>query len=193
MSGAGSLEAFLSDPGAWADPARVAPLVAPGLRPQTAVRLIAGARTGARASRLLAESLGSGDVRALPAADRTLLLLAPGDLDRLGAAAGAVWHGRRVRALMRGADIAALAARFGPSAREAALRHDPPLAVAADGDLAELVATDGALCVASWVTSLPAWARARLALVREWPAVPDGAGRELRAGLIRRLADELAA
>lgn len=187
MSGAASLVQFAEDPGAWAAPELVAPVISDGLRPATASRLMASARTGKRASALLAGLLGAPSL-ALSPADAALVTSPGARLLALAHAAGAVRHAVRVRALVRGPEIAALAARIGPEARAAALQHTPaaplPPTVYATGDLAADIAADGAACVAAWLAELPAWAAARLRLAHPWPA--DGASPAL-AALLRRL------
>ena len=185
------MSAFMGDPGAWADPAQVAPLIVPGLTAGTAARLMASPRTGRRASALLAAALGTGDVLALPAADAALVLASPETLLSLATAAGAVWHARRVRALVMAADIAAFVARFGQVARDAAMRHAPPPGVtdAPGASLAADVAADAARCIQAWIETLPAWAAARMRLVHPAAALPpDHAA--ARADLLRRLAHE---
>lgn len=192
MSGARSMAAFMGDPGAWADPAQVAPLIVPGLAAETAARLMASPRTGRRASALLAAGLGTGDVLALPAADAALVLSSPETLLSLATAAGAVWHAQRVRALVMAADIAAFVARFGQAARDAAMRHAPPpgVADAAGASLAADVSADAARCIQAWIATLPPWAATRMRLVHPAASMPADHG-PARAALLRRLAAEV--
>lgn len=183
--------AFLHDPGRWADPVLAADWFVPGLDPATVRALLVSPRTAARASRLLAEKLGAGDWEAVPEVDRALLLAGPGRLSTVVSLAGAVWHAGRVRALVLGADIAALAARHGEGARRAAMRHaalaSTPQGVTDASALAEDIARDGAACVGHWTDSLPAWASARLGLIwpRCAPTLPDAA---LAARIVRAVA-----
>jgi hypothetical protein len=190
MSGAASLSAFLHEPGAWGDAALYSKLIAPGLPPDVGAALFAAPRTAARAQVLLAAKLGLGDPAALDPADAAILLLAPAKLRELGDCAGAVWHAKRIRSLVRGPEIAALVERFGQAARDAAMRYDPPAAQSAGGDLAGDIAHDGALCIGCWIAELPDWARARMNIVFPESAarVPDAAA---RAGLARRLASDI--
>jgi hypothetical protein len=199
MSDAASL--FLTDPGAWADPALVAPLISPGLPPETAHRLLSSPRLAARASSWLADRLGRGDLAALPPEDLALAIATAETLDAVALCAGAVWHAPRVRALVLAADLAMLRARLGDEVRDAALRHGalapaitPPMA--ADGTagnadvLAEDIARDGASCMAAWIDALPEWVAARVRLKwqsdTEPPAAPDACADALR--IIRALA-----
>jgi len=200
MSGAASL-AFLHDPGAWADPAGAAALIVPGLQAETARRLLHSPRLAVRASQLLAARLGDGNSGALDPVD-SALATAPADaLEAMAFSAGAVWHARRVRAVVLGADIAALCHRCGEAAREAALRHAalaPDDAAGLGGPVDELeadIAHDGRRCVAAWIDTLPAWAAARLRL--KWrapplPPLPD-AGKAPAVRIVRTLARETSA
>jgi len=200
MSEATSL-AFLHDPGAWADPAGAAALIVPGLQPETARRLLHSPRLAARASELLAARLGHGNSEALDPIDGALAT-APADvLEAIAFSAGAVWHARRVRAVVLGADVAALCHRCGEAAREAALRHAglaPDDAAALGGPLDELeadIAHDGRRCVTAWIDTLPAWAAARVRL--KWrspplPPLPD-AGKPPAVRIVRTLARETCA
>jgi hypothetical protein len=188
-------ESFVADPGAWADPAQVAPLLAPGLSPETARRLLASPRLGARASRWLAARLGEGDPAALPVPDGALAVASAETLETVALCAGAVWHAPRMRALVLGADIAVLQARLGDEVRCAALRHArlsgaaaQPGGVAEDADaLADDIARAGAACLAVWIETLPDWAAARVRL--KWPggaAQPADADASARAVTIVR-------
>ena len=185
MSGAAAL--FLTDPGAWADPALVAPLISPGLSPETAHRLLSSSRLAARASSWLADRLGRGDLAALPPEDLALAVATADTLDAVALCAGAVWHAPRVRALVLAADLAMLRARLGDEVRDAALRHGalaPEMArpMAADGSagnadvLADDIARDGAGCMAAWIDALPEWAAARVRL--KWQSDSDPPARE---------------
>lgn len=190
MSGAGTMEAFLRDPVAWARPRHVAPLIASGLAEATAGRLMASPRTAARASALLVQALGEGDALALTAIDRCLLPASPEMLLSVGHAAGAVCHAKRVRALVRGADISAFCARFGQAARDMALSREAPFTTVATGQLADDVARDSAACVTAFIASLPAWAAARLRLVHATDEImPDSVA--ARVALMRDLAAEM--
>jgi hypothetical protein len=193
--------AFLHDPGAWADPAAAAALIVPGLHTETARRLLHSPRLAVRASQLLATRLGNGNSEALDPVD-SALATAPADvLEAMAFSAGAVWHARRVRAVVLGADIAALCHRCGEAAREAALRHAalaPDDAAGLGGQLDELeddIAHDGRRCVAAWIDTLPAWAAARVRL--KWrapplPPLPDP-GKVPAVRIVRTLAAETAA
>jgi hypothetical protein len=167
-------EAFVADPGSWADPARVAPLIAPGLRAETAQQLLASPRLAGRASALLADRLGCGDSTALEPVDLALACAPGAVLEAVALRAGAVWHARRVRALVLGADIALLCTRLGEATRNSALRHavlapietnssDTAPADDADG-LADDIARDGARCMSAWIDALPDWAASRVRL-----------------------------
>jgi hypothetical protein len=172
----GGADAFVTDPGAWADPGLAAPLIAPGLQAETARRLLSSPRLAARASRLLLQRLGEGDPAMLEPADRALAAAGGEILEMVAACAGAVWHTRRVRALVLGADIARLCARLGDDTRRAALRHAAlapaeAWAVGANGrspdeadGLADDIERDGARCLAAWIDSLPDWAASRVRL-----------------------------
>ena len=175
-----AIAAFLHDPGAWAEPAGAATLIAPGLQADTVRRLLRSPRLAARVSRLLAERLGDGDPQWLDPID-CALATAPGNaLETTALSAGAVWHARRVRALLLAADIAALCHRCGETARGAALRH-ADLAPNEPGgepsaDLAAEIVRDGRRCVAAWIDTLPAWAAGRVRLkwrTRSLPALPE--------------------
>jgi hypothetical protein len=186
-----SLSAFANDPGAWADPARAAPLIVPGLLPETARRLLSSPRTASRASQLLAHQLGRGDPAALDPADAALLAAGIARLEALAARAGSVWHAKRVRALILSAEIAALTTRFGAPARDAALRHIA-LAGGPDGgsdDLHADIARDGVRCIAAWIGTLPAWVAMRMWLI--WPDdVPPAEESDARVRIVRTLAME---
>lgn len=195
MSGAGTLPAFRDEIAAWAVPGLAAPHIAagitPGLRDETVRALLHGS-TAARASRLLATQLGAIDPASLDPADAELLIAPAARLDAIAAGAGCIWHATRVRALLRGADIAALVGRFGEPARAAALRHAPPPDVAASDDLAADIAQDSARCIDAWIDQLPGPASARMRLVRPAPSEqPDRA--PLRVKLVRQLASETTA
>jgi hypothetical protein len=197
-------EAFMTDPGTWADPGLVAPVIAPGLRFETAQRLFASPRLAGRASRWLAEHLGGGDPAALEPMDLALASAPGAVLASVALCAGAVWHAQRLRALVLGADIALLRTRIGDATRDAALRH----AALAPGDgelsgrdrgvmddagaLADAIERDGPRCLSAWIDVLPDWAASRVRL--KWPGVPalpagaDGAASAVR--IVRALAAE---
>lgn len=190
--------AFLHDPGAWADPAGAAALIVPGLQPETARRLLHSPRLAARASQLLAARLGEGSSPPLDLIDDALAT-APADiLEAMTFSAGAVWHARRVRAVVLGAEIAALCHRCGEAARVAALRHvalAPENAIAASGETGDLEADivhDGRRCVAAWIDTLPRWAAARMRLKWRAPPLPPlpVAGRAHAVRIVRTLAAE---
>jgi hypothetical protein len=168
--------AFLHDPGAWADPASAAPLIVPGLQAETARRLLRSPRLAARASRLLAARLGDSAPGVLDPVDGALAAAPADALEAIAFSAGAVWHARRVRAVVLGADIAALCHRCGEAAREAALRHvelaagDATAAGGQSADLGADIAHDGRRCIAAWIDALPTWAAARVRL--KWDARP---------------------
>jgi hypothetical protein len=190
MSGAQTVLAFRDAPASYADPALVAALIAPGLRAQTAKALLSTPRTATRAAALLAAILPDAGPKSLDPLDARLITADPASLDAVSLAAGAVWHGKRVRALLRGADIAALEAACGPAARRAALRHGPPGETIQEGpDLLADIRRDAATCLAAWVASLPAWAASRMRLVRAMDAAPNHA--PSRAALIRAVAPEV--
>jgi hypothetical protein len=201
-------EAFVGDPGVWADPGLAAQLIASGiasgLRPETAQRLLTSPRLAGRPSRWLAEHLGGGDPAALEPVDLALASASGAVFESVALCAGAVWHAQRVRALMLGADIALLRARFGDATRNAALRY---AALAPDdgrssgsgpgvgddaGALADAIERDGARCISAWIDVLPGWAAARVRLkwagTMELPAGTDGPASAVR--IVRTLAAE---
>jgi hypothetical protein len=197
-------EAFVTDPGAWADPGRAAGLIAPGLRSDTAQRLLTSPRLAARASRLLAEHLGCGDPATLEPGDLALASAAVAVLETVALGAGAVWHTRRVRALVLGADIALLSSRCGEAVRTAALGHaalapgedrlvDADRTAADDANaLADDIERDGGRCFSAWIDTLPGWAASRVRLKwrggLELPASEDE--RACAARIVRALAAE---
>ncbi len=190
-------EAFVADPGAWAEPALAAPLIAPGLSADTARRLLVSPRLAGRASRLLADRLGWGDAAALEPADLALASASGAALQAVALCAGAVWHVRRLRSLVLGTDIALLVTRLGEATRATALRH-AALAPEAGGDssatddaaaLADDVERDGMRCVAAWIDALPDWAAARMRLKwqggSESPVDAQGLDAEARGAAVR--------
>lgn len=191
---------FLGDPGAWADPACVAPLIAPGLRTDTARQLLSSPRVGARVSRWLAETLGDGDLAALSPVDQALVLAPAMTLETVALCAGAVWHAPGVRALVLGADIAVLRERLGDAVRQVALRHAAlawapvqPGAAEDANTLADEIVGDGAACLAAWMESLPDWASARVRLKRpaEGPLPEDAEARRRAVLIVHTVAAEL--
>ena len=187
-------DAFASEPGSWADPALVAPLLAPGVSADTARYLLTSPRLGARVSRYLADRLGHGDGTTLDPTDLALACADVGTLRDVATQAGAVWHARRVCALVRGADIAELCDQLGDTVRQSALRHSA-LAPEDDGglndDLAADIVRDGSGCMAAWIAALPDWASARMRL--KWPddtPPPTGARGQAAAIIVRILAAE---
>lgn len=200
----GVVEAFLTDLGAWADPTLAAPLIAPGLRAETAQRLLASPRLTARASRLLLQHVGQGDPATLEPVDLALASAASAMLETVALYTGAVWHARRVRALVLGAEIALLSTRLGDDTRRAALRHaalapGEGQALAASGGnadnantLADDIEHDGARCMAAWIDTLPDWTASRVRL--KWRGGFDfpaaDATRAYAARVVRTLAAE---
>jgi hypothetical protein len=178
----GAAQAFIADPGAWADPALVVPLIAPGLRADTVQRLLASPRLTQRASRFLADRLGWGDTSALEPADLSLAIAAGTSLQAVALQAGAIWHARRLRSLVLGADIELLATRLGEATRSLALRHvalapatdNPAGAAAGDtGILVDDIERDGAWCMATWIDALPDWTAARVRLKWQAASAPN--------------------
>jgi hypothetical protein len=191
-----AVDAFVADPGSWADPALLVKLLALGLSAETARYLLTSPRLGARVSRYLADRLGHGDSSALDPTDLALACADVGVLRDVALRAGAVWHARRVCALVRGADIAELCDHLGDAVRHTALRHTA-LAPGDDGgvnDAHSLVADivrDGGGCMSAWITALPDWASARVRL--KWPdesPSPAGARRQAAVVIVRTLAIE---
>jgi len=192
MSGAAmNVCAFLDDPLSSALPARVAPLLAPGLRPATAARLIAAPALAAPLSRWLAEQLGRGDLATLEAADRGLALATADVLAAVALRAGAVWHAAAVCRLVHGPALAAFLEACGAEARAAAIRHRnlamPDAAVVAD--LPHAVQHDGAAALAAWLAVLPDWAASRVRLRWAGDVPPPAAPGDRRAvAIVRALA-----
>ncbi len=184
------LRRFIDDPGAWVDPAQVAPLIAPGLMPETAQRLFTTPRTAGRATQLLAQHLGHGDPAALDPADARLLCADAPALEEIATRAGCVWHAGRVRALIANAEIMALTARFGVAARDAALRHMDLAAGSGAGsdDLHADIMRDGVHCITAWISTLPDWAAARMRL--KWPDAQPPTEIAARTRIVRNLAGE---
>jgi hypothetical protein len=198
------MDPFIIDPGAWADPARAAPLIAPGLREETARHLLTSPRLARRASRWLADRLGPGDPATLEPVDLWLARTAVATLETVALHAGAVWHARRIRALLLGADIALLCDRLGSEARAVALRYAalaPDDGSASDlnrdaatdaAALADDIERDGARCLAAWIASLPDWAASRVRLKLpdrlEPPVSPDRCA--AAAQIVRTIAAE---
>ncbi len=176
-------------------PERLAPLLAPGLSSGLAGRLLLSPRLAPRLPRLLEELLGSP---ALALADlpegETRLAQASGEvLARAARLAGAVWHARRIRALLLAADVAAFCRTHGGATRRAALRHGD-LAADEPGDapLDTAIPADGAALLAAWREALPAplppWVALRLPL--EVDAEPGKAHRERGPLILSRIAAE---
>lgn len=190
-----AVEAFVAEPGSWADPALVAPLLAPGLNAETARYLLTSPRLGVRVSRYLADRLGRGDHTELESTDLVLACADVGTLHDVALRAGAVWHARRVCALVRGADIAELCDQVGDASRHAALRH---AALAPDDDgaatdvhsLAADIVRDGTGCMAAWVAALPDWVAGRVRL--KWPDISPSQGQPA-VTIVRTLAAEVLA
>jgi hypothetical protein len=145
--------------------------------------------------------LGDGDPGALDPVDGALTTAPADTLEAIAFSAGAVWHARRVRAVVLGADIAALCHRCGEAAREAALRHaelapdDVTPAGEQAGDLGADIAHDGRRCIAAWIDALPPWAAARMRLkwdVRPMAPLPE-ASQAHAVRIIRALAGETCA
>jgi hypothetical protein len=199
MQGRAAVETFVSDPGAWADPELAAPLFSPGLRAETIRRLLASPRLAARASRYLADHLGCGNPDELAPVDLWLAGACPTTQQDVARRAGAVWHARRVCALVLSADIASLCDRFGQSVRSAALRHaeltpDADHSSPADdaATLAEDIEQDGTRCMAAWIDALPDWAAARMRLKWHGEPVPPAWTRQREAAvrIIRAVAQQ---
>jgi len=192
-------DAFMTDPGAWADPAAAAAYFAPGLAAPTVRRLLGSPRLGARASTHLAACLGYSDGTALPPGELSLARAAPSVLRSVALGAGAVWHARRVRALVLGADITRLSDQIGEATRDLALRHvdlapDPAVAESPDpATLADDIVRDGGACLGAWIAALPDWAAARVRL--KWrddgPPRPAGLDHDAAVRIVRVLAAEL--
>lgn len=159
-------ERFLDAPAAWADPALAANTLSPGLLANTASLLLHDHRFAPRATAILADRLGRGDLATLAESDRGLVLAGPAALSQAASLAGAVWHGARVRALVLAGDLAALQARHGAQARSSAMQHRTlSPATAGTGNLLDDIAEDGVRCVCDWIALLPKWAGARVRLV----------------------------
>jgi hypothetical protein len=198
------VEAFVADPGSWADPALAAPLIAPGLRAETAQRLLASPRLARRASRLLADRLGCGDAATLEPVDLALASAPRAVLEAVALRAGAVWHARRVRAIVLGADIALLCTRLGDATRNAALRHgalaplkgnSPDIDGAGGngaGGLPDDILRDGTHCLSAWIDALPDWVASRVRLkFQTGPVLTGSTGRHASAvRIVRTLAAE---
>jgi hypothetical protein len=147
-------------------------------------------------SRYLADRLGHGDGATLDATDLALARADAGTLRDVATQAGAVWHARRVCALVRGVDIAELCDQLGDAVRHAALRHAAlaPEDGGLSDDLAADIARDGSGCVAAWIAALPGWASARVRL--KWPDAspsPDGARGQAAVIIVRTVAAEILA
>lgn len=194
------MDAFVADPGSWADPVLVAPLLASGLSADTARYLLTSPRLGGRVSRYLADRLGHGDGSVLDPTDLALACADVGTLRDVAAQAGAVWHARRVCALVRGADIAELGDQLGEAVRHAALRHVAltpedvaltPEDVDATPSLVADIMRDGRGCMAAWIAALPDWVSARVRL--KWADAsqpPAGARAQAAVAIVRKLAAE---
>jgi hypothetical protein len=193
------MEAFVSDPGSWADPELAAPLFSPGLRAETTRCLLASSRLAARASRYLVDHLGRGNPDELAPVDLTLAGACPTTQQDVARRAGAVWQGQRVRALVLSADIASLCDRFGQAVRSAALRHSD---LTPDADysspandvatLADDIERDGRRCMAAWIDALPDWAAARMRLKWHGDSVPPAwtPKRDAAVRIVRAVAQE---
>jgi len=159
------MQHFVRDIALWAEPALATPLLAAGLRAETAARLLRHPRFAARASTALVERLPLADADILEPQDYDAALSDAATLTRIAARAGAVWHAHRLRNLLLARDIAPLVERFGEDLRAIALRH---AALApqdtADDEFAGAIDRDGRRCVATWIDALPAWAAARVRL-----------------------------
>lgn len=184
--------AFLHDPGAWAEPALVADQLAPGLQVETVARLLRSPRLASRASAALARRLGAGSLAELSAENRRLALASTERLARTAIFSGAVWHGRRVRAVVLASEIAALTARHGEAVRTMALRFAAlsPNSVAGD-ELAEDIVHDGARCLAAWIETLPNWVAARVRL--KWRAAEPPLADPRAVAIVRAVAMEAGA
>lgn len=128
-------------------------------------------------------------------ADRVLVALTRGHLEKLAVRAGVVLHARQFVQEIRGPVLAALGERFGPAALDDARRHaDLAVDMARTDDLDQLdaeVTRDGTACLAAWIDALPVSVKRRVRL--KWPndhAVPmtdDGRFQERGPAILRRL------
>jgi hypothetical protein len=171
-------------------PARAAPLLG-GIAAATAARLLASPRFGDRARALVVAGLGAPEA-ALAALPPEEAALAAAPAERLATAArlaGAVWHAAQVRALLRGADVAAFVAEHGEAARRAALAH-AALAPAESGEGS--IAADGWALLAAWRQALPAPLPGWIALRLDpgCDAAPGEAHRAASGAIIAAIAAE---
>lgn len=176
------------------DPRVVAAALGHGVSAELAARLLGSPRLSGRVAELLDARLGRLPDAPTPAQAAMLELDADG-LSRLAMAAGAVWHGGSIAAVLDGAAVRALAAAIGPAARDAALRHRalaPALPRLAPEAIAAFAAADGAVCLRAWNERQPACVAQRLGPILP-PAGPGGpAQAALGPGIVERLAGELA-
>ncbi len=191
------MSAFLAGLLGWANPAHVAPLLAPGLAPSTAKSLLSAERLRPRVDAWLNELLGETDLAALDAIDARILdgLAADGNAAlRLATLAGAVWHAPAVLGMVMAADIAAFSEKHGEAARKVAIAYAamrPTIKTAGD---VEKLQSDGEASVAAWIQSLPPSIAARVRLGwsdSEFPA-PDAAHEAHGPAVVRLVAAEFA-
>lgn len=191
------MSAFLGGLPGWANPARVAPLLAPGLAASTAQSLLAAERLRPRVLAWLDDTLGEADASQLDPADARLLdgLAGGGDAaSRLATLAGAIWHAPAILGMVMAADIAAVSEKHGEAARKAAIAHAPSRPpIDAPGDIDHLQA-DGEACVAAWIAALPPpiAARARLGWSDAALPAPGPAHEAHGPAILRLLAGEFA-
>jgi len=142
-------------------PDRVRATLHGGLSDATIARLLACARLSER----LDAWFGAGPVGA---GDEPAWLLA--DPAEAVCRAGAILHGRAIRSVLTGPDVAALVAAIGREAHALGLRHGAE-APARDhgGDLAGAIRRDGAACLDAWLRTRAAPLRAAILL-----ALPPG-------------------
>ncbi|MEH2628705.1 hypothetical protein V1292_006760 [Bradyrhizobium sp. AZCC 1719] len=146
---------------------------------------------------------GPGD---MPADDATALAnrratferLFQVDLKQASSLAGAAWHARSLRQMIRGRDVADLVAQIGQRAHAFGLRREgfaPALHSVASGALAERITRDGYACLGVWFSSFPQPMRQQLC-VRLPPESAESsewsdAQRRLALGLIDPVLSEL--
>jgi hypothetical protein len=116
---------------------------------------------------------GSNDANDTPANDAATLAdwratferLFRADLKEASSLAGAAWHARSLRQMIRGRDVADLVAQIGQRAHAFGLRRDgvaPMMPSVTPGALAEGIARDGYACLGVWFSSFPPSMRQQL-------------------------------
>lgn len=156
---------------AYADPARLAAWLAEqGVPAAAGGHLLASARLQPRLAELLIERLALAPcpAEAFAADEARIALLEGADLARLIACCGAIWHGRRLRHVILGADLAALDGKVDAGLRRIALGC-LDLAAEPEGELTipELLAAieqAGSACLDAFAQTLPPALGARLRL-----------------------------